>query len=97
MAEQIDLTAPYDPTPVTASKFVIARLDLNWRGASIVIEVYDSVSGLSRTFTYEGATATNLMVALNKANLSTKSLQKRVLEQLIADGKMAGTISGSPD
>lgn len=97
MAEQIDLTTPYDPTPVTAAKFLIARLDLNWRAASIVIEVFDSTSGLSRTFTYEGATATSLMVSLNKANLSTKSLQKRVLEQLVSDGKLAGTISGTPD
>ena len=97
MAEQINLTSAYQPDPRTASQFQIARIDLNWRAASIVIEVFDSSSGLSRAFVYDGDTATTLMVALNKANLSTKSLQKRVLEKLAADGLLAGTISGTPD
>jgi hypothetical protein len=46
---------------------------------------------------YEGTEATNLMVALNKANLSTKSLHRRIMEKAIADGKLSGTISGVPD
>ena len=38
-----------------------------------------------------------LMITLNKVDLSAKSLHKRLLEKLIADGHLAGTVSGIPD
>ena len=42
-------------------------------------------------------TAETLIVALNKANLSVTSLEKRVLQRCQQDGKLgAGTISGVP-
>ncbi len=41
--------------------------------------------------------ATTLMRVLNKANLFTKSLHKRIMEKAVADGKLTGTISGPPD
>jgi hypothetical protein len=46
-----------------------------------------------------GATARTLITALNKARLDSKSLLKRVLEQLqsLDAAKYAGVISGSPD
>jgi hypothetical protein len=37
------------------------------------------------------------MIALNKANLSTTSLQRRVMNRLTALGRLSGTISGTPD
>jgi hypothetical protein len=43
-------------------------------------------------------TGATLLNSLNNANLSTKSLVKRVLERLQTDGYLpAGTISGTPD
>lgn len=43
-------------------------------------------------------TGATLINTLNNANLSTKSLVKRALERLQADGYIpAGTISGTPD
>ncbi len=39
----------------------------------------------------------NAMVALNTANLSIKSPQRRILERLVADGKLTGSIAGTPD
>jgi hypothetical protein len=45
----------------------------------------------------EKTKALNLMIALNKANLTVKSLQRRVLEQLAADGLLAGSVTGTPD
>lgn len=42
--------------------------------------------------------ALTLITALNKANFSTKSLEKRLLEQVVAlGGEYAGIISGTPD
>ena len=37
------------------------------------------------------------MKALNKADLSVKSLHRRVLERLIADSFLPGLVSGSPE
>ena len=45
-----------------------------------------------------GQAAIDMIKALNKANLTIKSLEKRVLEAVIAfDAKYAGNISGAPD
>jgi hypothetical protein len=47
---------------------------------------------------YEGTEAETLIITLNKSNLSTKSLEKRVVEKCQADGKLgAGSIAGAPD
>lgn len=97
MAEQIDLTQPYQPDPRQATAFTVERIDLNWGAQSIGIEIEDAASGVRRVIHYEGETAVQLMIGLNKANLSTKSLHRRVLERLLADGHLAGTISGTPD
>lgn len=40
--------------------------------------------------------ATNMIVALNKANLTIKSLERRIFEQLIADGHLSGSLTGTP-
>ena len=94
-AEQINLTTPITKPPITNYK--IDSLVLNWSGAIITITLFDPVSGEKPVFSYYGTVATNLMIALNKTDLSVKSLQKRIFEKLIADGKILGTISGVPD
>ena len=44
-----------------------------------------------------GDVAMSLMVALNKANLAIKSLERRVLEYMASKGDFAGSVSGTPD
>jgi hypothetical protein len=97
MAERIDLTTPFQPDPRQSSQFYIARLDLNWEQQHIGIHLADPVTGIRRSFGYEGETAQTMMTQLNKANLSTNSLHKRVIEQLINDGKLSGSVAGTPD
>lgn len=65
---------------------------LPWSAGAFVLSapvhaIYDS------TTTPTGAA---LIVSLNKANLSTTSLEKRILNQLISSGLIAGTVSGTP-
>lgn len=48
-------------------------------------------------YEYKGTQAVNLIKTLNTANCSTKSMQKRVLEKLSADGLLPGTVTGTPD
>ena len=48
-------------------------------------------------YSYEGQTAKDMIKFLNTANLSVKSMHKRILERLSADGKLPGTVVGTPD
>ena len=92
--EKLNLTTPIPASTLT--DYQVMRLDLNWAGQVLHVDIISN-TGKHLGHEYRGATAVNLMVALNKANLSVKSLHKRVLEQLVADGILAGSISGSPD
>ena len=93
MAERVDLTTTI--TPPSISNYSVSSLLLDWANASIVVRLVDN-NGLIVQFDYSGANATALMVALNKANLTSNSLQKRIFTQLIADGKLSGSVSGTP-
>ena len=53
--------------------------------------------GRAITCHYGGVDAETLIIALNKVNLSTTSLEKRITQRCQMDGGLgAGTISGSP-
>lgn len=95
MAETFSLTAAI--VPPSRTTYVVVGLSLNWLQAVIQATLVGS-DGATIVISWEGAQATTLMIALNKANLSTISLQKRVLQQAVTDSKLpAGTVSGVPD
>ena len=84
-------------TPISISSYTIQYILFDWEHAKIIVVLKDQ-TGIESKYQYDGAPATALMVALNKANLSTSSLHKRVLQQLVADGKLTGgTVTGTPD
>jgi len=93
--EQVNLTTNFVADPRSASTLQVDSLLLNWRDKRIVVHLGDG--NLQKMVEYTGAEAENLMITLNKANLTTNSLHKRVINKLIADGHIAGSISGSPD
>lgn len=89
--EQLDLT-----TSITASSLKVSRLILDWGGQAIYI-VLLTLDNRRFEYNYSGATATALMTSLNKANLTVKSLHRRIIEQLMIDhAELAGIISGTP-
>lgn len=92
--EIITLTTPVTTPSITTWR--VSSLLLDWDAALIAISLRGS-GGERLNHAYTGANATSQMTALNKANLSTNSLHKRVIQKLIDDGMLAGTISGSPD
>lgn len=94
--ETLSLTTPETVPAITTTDYRVIVLHLDLEGAQIAIHLRGT-NGERREFRYEGAEATQLLVALNKANLSIKSLQRRILEKLIADGKLAGNVTGAPD
>ena len=46
---------------------------------------------------FEGPGTKGFMISLNKTNNAVKSLHRRVMEKVVTDGKLIGTISGTPD
>ena len=91
--EQVDLAVPVIPPSITSWR--VSLLHLDWPGAQIQIGLLGP-NGETAGHVYSGLDAMNLMTALNTANLSVKSLHRRVMERLIADGRLLGTISGTP-
>ncbi len=97
MAEIVTLTVPL---PATAT-LRIAQVDLNVRGSLIRVIFAEFAGGVfipagrEIIADWTGATADALMLALNKANLTTQSLAQRIFAQAIADGKLIGTQSGT--
>lgn len=92
-AEQLDLTTPIQAPSVTSYRVI--ALSMVWPTGDIAITLADPLGG-TQTFSYTGADGVALMQTLNTANLSVKSLHKRILEKLVADGKLTGTVSGTP-
>jgi hypothetical protein len=93
MAEILTLTAPVVTTRTT---YRLSLIILDWDGAFISIRLVGSDGGdLVRT--YSGAAATAKMTALNTANFTVTSLQKKVFQMLLVDfPELAGVISGTP-
>ena len=95
MAEKLSLTTPI--TAPTITEYVVDGLRIRWAAEEIVVTLLGP-NGEERVERYSGDEALTRMRALNKANLTVKSLQRRVLEQLVTDGKLpGGSVSGSPD
>lgn len=92
--EQVTLATAVPRSSITTYK--VAHLSLDVIGQVVEMTAISNVgTTVSRRVT--GATAVSLMSQLNTANLSVKSLQKRVLEYMAAAGDFTGTISGTPD
>jgi len=100
MAEKIDLTTPIAGTASRNNYTVIGVVlywGLNETDAYIKARLLGDDGLVVSHNVGQGPVARTRMIALNKANLSSNSLQKRVLDQLVTDGVLAGTISGTPD
>jgi hypothetical protein len=90
--EQVNLVPP-----ITIPSFRVVRLVIDIRGQFIEITLFNSDTGKDQVELYTGETALALVSQLNRANFTTNSLQKSILSRLITDGRLAGTVSGSPD
>ena len=100
MAESHVLSSPVTyPTPPALTAWQVVRFWID-RGTAIpsVLMVARSNTGLEATARYEGSEANTIISQLNTANLSTISLQKRILSKMAQDGFLgAGTVTGTPD
>lgn len=93
MPEVLTLTLPIATPSITSYR--VSRLVLDLPAKQLWIALLDN-NDQDHGYSYEGDPAVTLMNALNTANLSVKSLQRRILEKLAADGLLVGTIGGTP-
>jgi hypothetical protein len=106
--EELTLTDPITVPPVTLPEMtktkyhmVSITMSMEATGPSglpgfIHIALRDDAGGLL-THVYEGPPAQQMIKSLNTANLTNKSMHKRVLEKLSNDGVIPGTVTGTPD
>jgi hypothetical protein len=91
MAEQITLNAPIAKPSVTDYRIGYFAIDVS--NQRLIVELVAN-DGTRLMHVWEEAGA--LIGALNVANLTTKSLERRIYERLIADGVLAGAVTGTP-
>lgn len=94
MAEILTLSTPVTSPTITNYKLVALSFDIEAQSISMTAKS-NTGSYLSRVI--NGAVAVTLMNQLNTANLSVKSLQRRVLEYMAMQGDFTGSVIGLPD
>jgi hypothetical protein len=97
--EKLQLTTAV-VTTTTLSDYEIAGLFLGWRQKVILIHLVGTNGERKEERIEDTETnpeATNLMKALNTANLTIKSLHRRVMEYLINNRGYAATVTGTPE
>lgn len=102
--EQFNLTTAETVPAKSTAIYKVVGINLDWEQKFIGIKLRGENNEI-KVFTYGGSSsddasrtkAINLMIAFNKVNLSVKSLHKRIIEQLVSDGLLTGTITGTPD
>lgn len=98
MAEIVTLSSPITKPSITTYR--VRNLALEW--GNTVEQAFISImvvgpNNEEANFVYSGQIARTLLNQVNTMNLSTTSLQKRILQRLIADQHLSGAISGTPD
>lgn len=93
--ERVDLSTPIVKPDVTT--YEIGSLLLELRPNPRIVVTLVGSDGTGKVHEYTGSEALTMLRALNTAPLNVKSLHRRVMERLIADGVIGGTISGVPD
>lgn len=94
--EQINLPEPIKADP-GSDTFTVARLDFELSPEPKIKILLNGNNGHKISHSYEGITALNLLRYVNTANFSTNSLHKQLMNRLITDGVISGTITGVPD
>ncbi len=94
--ERIDLTVP-DQAQAGTMTYSFARLTLDWEHGRVVVVLVGANGERKEVVFGDADGARALMRSFNKADFSSKSLHRRLMEKLIAEGHLVGAIAGAPD
>jgi hypothetical protein len=96
--ERITLTVPEVQPQIQTLDYRPITIVLDREPRARILVVFLGTNGERREWRVEDPVrALTLIKALNKADLTTNSLDKRCMTQALADGVFAGTITGTPD
>jgi hypothetical protein len=93
--EALTLTTPVTKPSLTV--WHVARLTLDWDANTVIVQLKGN-NGEDLAKSYDATTNPTgavLMVGLNKANLTTRSLNQRIFDRLVADGVVVGAVTGT--
>lgn len=102
--ERIDLIAP-DQAQSGTMTYEIARVVIDWENSRVVV-VLRGANGVRKQVVYGDfetdpgvapANGRGMLNEMSRSNHQIKSLQRKVLERLVADGYLLGIVSGTPD
>ena len=94
--EKVDLSSPV--VRANTTDYHLERIVIDVDNGSILVQLKGN-NGETLSKAYNSTTSptgASLISTLNASNNSTTSLVKRVYNRLIADGVIAGTVSGTP-
>src|SRR4051794_37831653 len=98
MGERITLTTPEVVPQQQTTEYRPVLIHLEREPQPRLYVVFAGSNGERREWRVdEPGRALTLIKALNTANLTTNSLEKRCMTQAIADGVFAGAVTGAPD
>lgn len=99
--EEVEVTKPAVAADVVKLRPVRIIMDLENQDLQIRFREYlggvPVDGGVVVTHQWVATEAVTLMKQINKADFSTKSLIRRIMEKAQADGKLSGTIIGAPE
>jgi len=93
--EEVILTAPVVLDPTTLNDVQIKSLYIDRMDKIVAVTVIDGSN--TKTFTYTGDAGLNLIKLINTRDFRTNSLQKQMLQKLISDGYLQGTVTGTAE
>lgn len=96
--ERIQLTVAEVVPQMQTTEYRPIRILLDREPQPFILVLFVGTNGERREWRVDDPVrAFTLLKGLNTARLDLKSLEKRCMEQAIADGVFAGAITGAPD
>lgn len=93
MPELIQLTDPVIVQPeVRVTGYALGALFFQLLPSPLLVVHLIGASGSRLEVRYEGTPAEQILTGLNTANLTEKSMTRRLLEVIVADGRVAGDV-----
>ena len=77
--------------------YQIARITFDWEHGLVTVTLSGTNGQIKQVLYGQNTGGRALMRSFNRPGTQAKSIQRRIMEKLIADGHLAGTISGAPD
>lgn len=77
--------------------FFVDRIEIDFTSNTVIVVLQSAQIKERVSASYAGNEAKPVIAMLNKSNFAGVSMKKKILQRLVADGKLSGEVSGEPD